>query len=85
MNEKNATYRVEIIDSGTLPGGTYGWNIYRNRWVTRLAIRACHGLLIQSRRRAFRTRRQNSQQTVVRIVGAGRQSEASNQRLRCEQ
>ena len=30
MNEKNPTYRVEIINSGIPPDGTYGWKIYRN-------------------------------------------------------
>lgn len=31
MNEKNPTYRVEIINSGSPPNGTYGWKIYMNR------------------------------------------------------
>ena len=33
MNEKNPTYRVEIINNGIPLDGTYGWKIYRNRSV----------------------------------------------------
>ena len=31
MNEKNSTYRIEIINSGSPPNETYGWKIYMNR------------------------------------------------------
>jgi hypothetical protein len=48
MSEEKPTYRVEIINIGTPPNVTFGWNIYRNqdvlpilrsekRFVTRMA------------------------------------------------